>query len=358
MFDEWATRMIRFTSGDLLQSEADALVNAVNCAGVMGRGISLQFKKQFPGNFEDYKSACDRGEIVPGKMFITERNALNPPRFIVNFPTKRHWRGKSRIEDIESGLVMLREEIEARDIRSIAIPRLGSGLGGLHWPDVRRLIENALSGMTAEIIVYEPREVPDARSVARTKKPPKMTAGRAALILLMDRYLRGLLDPFVTQVELHKLMYFMQAAGEPLSLKFEKRCFGPYAENLHLVLNAIEGHFISGFAKGDDNLRKQIELVPGAAGDAEALLCEHPDTKARLERVCDLMDGFESPFGMDLLAGVHWVLHDESDTEEDQAIKRVHEWNDRSQPFTSRQIGIAFDRLVDHGLGPSQPPAA
>ena len=182
--------MIRFTSGDLLQSEADALVNAVNCAGVMGRGISLQFKKQFPGNFEEYKEACDRGEVVPGKMFITERNALNPPRFIVNFPTKRHWRGKSRIEDIESGLVMLREEIEARDIGSIAIPRLGSGLGGLYWPDVRRLIENALSGMTAEIIVYEPGEVPDARSVARTKKPSKMTTGRAALILLMDRYLR------------------------------------------------------------------------------------------------------------------------------------------------------------------------
>ena len=150
----------------------------------------------------------------------------------------------------------------------------------------------------------------------------------------------------------------MQVAGEPLSLKFEKRCFGPYAENLHLVLNAIEGHFISGFTKGGDNLRKQIELVPGAVNDAEALLREHPDTKARLESVCDLMDGFESPFGMELLAEVHWVLHDESDTEENQAIKRVHEWNDRRQRFTSRQIGIAFERLINHGLGRSRPPSA
>ena len=295
---------------------------------------------------------------MPGKMFITDRNALNPPRFIVNFPTKRHWRGKSRIEDIESGLVMLREEIEARDIRSIAIPRLGSGLGGLYWPDVRRLIENALSGMTAEIIVYEPREAPDARSVARTKKPPKMTTGRAALILLMDRYLRGLLDPFITPIELHKLMYFMQAAGEPLSLEFKKHQFGPYAENLRHVMNAIEGHFISGFTKGGDNLRKQIELVPGAVNDAEALLREHPDTKARLESVCDLMDGFESPFGMELLATVHWVIQNEGVTEENQAIKSVHEWSERKKRFTTRQIGIAFDRLVDHGLGPSQPPAA
>ena len=356
--NEWATRMIRFTSGDLLRSEADALVNAVNCVGAMGRGIALQFKKEFPKNFEEYKNACDRGEVVPGKMFITERNALNPPRYIVNFPTKRHWRGKSRIGDIESGLVMLRDEIEARDIGSIAIPPLGCGLGGLNWPDARRLIVNQLSGMTAEIIVYEPCEVPNARSVARTKKSPKMTAARAALVLMMNRYLRGLLDPFVTLVELHKLMYFMQAAGEPLRLKFKKHQFGPYAENLHLVLNAIEGHFISGCADSGDNPHKQIELVPKAVDDAEALLHEHPDTKARLECVCNLIDGFESPFGMELLATVHWVIQDEGVTEESQAIKSVHEWSERKKRFTTRQIGIAFDRLVGCGFGPSKSSAA
>ena len=356
--DEWATRMIRFTSGDLLRSEADALVNAVNCVGAMGRGIALQFKKEFPRNFEEYKQACDRGEVVPGKMFITVRTAPDPPRFIVNFPTKRHWRGKSRIEDIQFGLVMLRDEIEARHITSIAIPPLGSGLGGLDWPDVRRLIVNELSGTTAEIIVYEPGEVSDARSAARTKKPPKMTAARAALVLLMNRYLRGLLDPFVTLVELHRLMYFMQAAGEPFRLEFKKHQFGPHAENLRHAMNAIEGHFISGCADGGDNPRKQIELVPGAVDDAEALLREHPDTKARLECVCNLIDGFESPFGMELLATVHWVMQDEGVTEEIQAIKSVHEWSERKRRFTTRQIGIAFDRLVDCGFGPSKSSAA
>ena len=350
--------MIRFTSGDLLRSEADALINTVNCVGAMGRGIALQFKKEFPKNFEEYKQARDRGEVVPGKMFITERIAPDPPRFIVNFPTKRHWRGKSRIEDIQSGLAMLHDEIEARDIGSIAIPPLGSGLGGLDWPDVRRLIVNALSGMDAEIIVYEPCEVPNARSVASGKESPKLTAGRAALVMLMERYLKGLLDPFVTLVELHKLMYFMQAAGEPLRLKFKKHQFGPYAENLRHVMNAIEGHFISGCSDGGDNPHKQIKLVPGAVDDAKALLSEHPETNARFERVCNLMDGFESPFGMELLATVHWVIQDEGVTEESQAIKSVREWSERKKRFTTRQIGIAFDRLVGCGFGPSKSSAA
>lgn len=185
-----------------------------------------------------------------------------------------------------------------------------------------------------------------------------MTIARATLILLMNRYLRGLLDPFVTLIELQKLMYFMQAAGEPLRLKFKKHQFGPYAENLRHVMNAIEGHFISGYAHGGDNPHKQIELVPGAVDDAEALLRRHPDTKTRLEWVFNLIDGFESPFGMELLATVHWVIQNESVTEESQAIKSVHEWSDRKKRFTTRQIGIAFNRLVGCGFGPSKSSAA
>lgn len=150
----------------------------------------------------------------------------------------------------------------------------------------------------------------------------------------------------------------MRTAGEPLRLKFKMHQFGPYAENLRHVMNAIEGHFISGCSDGGDNPHKQIELVPGTVDDAEALLRDHPDTKTRLERVCNLMDGFESPFGMELLATVHWMLHNESVTEEGQAIKSVHEWSERKKRFTTRQIGIAFDRLVGCGFGPSKSSAA
>ncbi len=139
--------MIRFKTGDILEDQADALVNTVNCVGVMGRGIALQFKQAFPENFREYAAACRRGEMQPGRVFVYETGELVAPRYIINFPSKRHWRGKSRIEDIESGLASLATEIRSRRIRSIAIPPLGSGLGGLDWRLVRNRIERALDGL-------------------------------------------------------------------------------------------------------------------------------------------------------------------------------------------------------------------
>src|SRR5690606_12589675 len=133
-------------TGDILAADAEAIVNTVNCVGIMGRGIALQFKNAFPKNFKAYEAACARGEVQPGKMFVFETRTLTNPKFIINFPTKRHWRGKSRIEDIDSGLKALAEEIRTRGIRSIAIPPLGSGLGGLNWADVRPRICEALRG--------------------------------------------------------------------------------------------------------------------------------------------------------------------------------------------------------------------
>ena len=149
--------MIRFTTGDILAEDAEALVNTVNCVGVMGRGIALQFKKAFPANFRVYAKACRRGEVRPGRMFVFETGTLTNPRFIINFPSKRHWRGNSRIEDIEAGLKDLATVIRQRDIRSIAVPPLGAGLGGLEWSDVRPRIEAALHGFNdLQVVVFEP----------------------------------------------------------------------------------------------------------------------------------------------------------------------------------------------------------
>ncbi len=220
--------MIAYKTGNILAEDAEALVNTVNCVGVMGRGIALQFKKAFPKNYKSYAAACKRNEVQPGRMFVSETRQLMNPRYIINFPTKRHWRGKSRMEDIDAGLVALVEEIRSRNIRSIAIPPLGSGLGGLDWSEVRPRIEAALQKLSdLKVVIFEPGGAPADTRANRSTDVPRMTAGRAALVGLMHRYLGGLLDPFVTLLEVHKLMYFMQAAGEPLRLNFAKGPYGP-----------------------------------------------------------------------------------------------------------------------------------
>ncbi|RMG23820.1 MAG: Appr-1-p processing protein [Armatimonadetes bacterium] len=339
--------MIEYRTGNILECEADALVNTVNCVGVMGRGIALQFKKAFPENFEAYRQACKREEVQPGRMFVFETGRLVPPRYIINFPTKRHWRGKSRIEDIEAGLDALVAVVRQRGIRSIAIPPLGSGLGGLHWPDVKRRIAEALGHLDGvEVFVYEPRGAPEAEVMARTREVPRMTPGRAALVALMHRYLGGLLDPSVTLLEIHKLMYFAQEAGEPLRLRFNKALYGPYAANLRHVLNAIEAHMTVGYADGGDRPDKEIRLVPGAYEEAARFLApdEHRSTRARLDRVADLIEGFESPFGLELLSSAHWLLQHEAVPRE-RLVEAMHAWNERKRVFTPRQIGIAASRL-------------
>lgn len=147
--------MITFTKGDLFESQAEALVNAVNCVGVMGKGIALQFKQRFPENFRAYEEACIFREVQIGEMFVTQQTDPSLPLWIINFPTKKHWSNPSKLEWIESGLKDLRRFLIENKVQSVAIPALGAGLGGLDWPDVRRLIERELAGLETEIMVYE-----------------------------------------------------------------------------------------------------------------------------------------------------------------------------------------------------------
>lgn len=342
--------MIVYKNGDIFNEDAEAIVNTVNCVGVMGRGIALQFKKRFPENFKAYESACKKKVVIPGKMFVYKTGSLIGPKYVINFPTKRHWRGASRIEDIESGLQDLEKVIKELKITSIALPPLGSGLGGLDWNDVRTLIENKLSQiLDVNIVVFEPKGAPQAEKMAKNRNVPKMTPGRAALVELVHRYLSGLLDPFITLLEIHKLMYFLQESGEPLRLRYRENIYGPYAENLRHVLNSIEGHLLSGYADGGDIPDKELKLVPGAYEDASRLLKTCPQTKQHYDRVSDLVEGFESPFGMELLSTVHWVITKKCVTAKDQVIVKVHQWNDRKKQFTPRQIELAYNVLADKG---------
>ncbi len=345
--------MIELTQGDILKADAEALVNTVNCVGIMGRGIALQFRKAFPENFKAYEAACKAHQVQPGKMFIYDLNRLYNPRFIINFPTKRHWKGKSRIEDIKSGLADLISVIQQRQIRSVAIPPLGCGLGGLNWEEVRPLIIEAFQSVPeVAVLLFEPAGAPQAAAMVRENKVPNMTVGRAALLGLMRRYLAAVMDPTVTLLEVHKLMYFMQEAGEPLRLKYEKALYGPYAENLRHVLSHIEGHFISGYGDAEDRPDKPLELKPYASEQAETFLAEHEATQQRFARVAELIKGFETPFGMELLSTVHWVATREDATTPEDAVTKIHNWNPRKQMFEPRHIHLAWTRLRDTGWLP------
>jgi O-acetyl-ADP-ribose deacetylase (regulator of RNase III) len=342
--------MIELTQGDILKADAEALVNTVNCVGIMGRGIALQFRKAFPENFKAYEAGCKSNQVKPGKMFIYDLNRLYNPRFIINFPTKRHWKAKSRMEDIKSGLVDLIYVVEQQQILSIAIPPLGCGLGGLNWSEVRSLIIEAFQSLPeVTVLLFEPTGAPQATAMVKEKKVPDMTVGRAALLGLMRRYLAAVMDPAITLLEVHKLMYFMQEAGEPLRLNYQKAPYGPYAENLRHVLSHIEGHFISGYGDGEDKPDKPLELKPYASEQAEAFLKQYEATQGRFYRVANLIKGFETSFGMELLSTVHWVVtHEEAQTVS-EAVTKVHAWNKRKQMFESRHINLAWERLDKAG---------
>ena len=340
--------MIIFKQGDIFDCDVEAIVNTVNCVGAMGRGIALQFKKKYPENAKFYETSCKHKMVMPGKMLVYEQHGLLNPKFIINFPTKRHWRGESRLDDISNGLDDLLEVIKRHNIASIALPPLGCGLGGLNWNDVKLLMEKAFFQLTnVHVFLFEPTGTPSAKDMVRNRKIPKMTPGRAALVGLMQIYLQGLMDPFITLLEIHKLMYFLQEIGEPLRLRYAKAPYGPYAENLLHVLNDIEGHMISGYADGGNNPAKQIELVPGAIEDAAVYLEGQVETSNRIKKVSQLIEGFETSYGMELLATVHWVMTREKAETMEDIIENVYRWGQQKQIFSKRQIEIAAKHLTD-----------
>ena len=345
--------MIDLATGNLLDADVEALVNSVNTVGVMGKGVALQFRQAYPANYAAYVQACKRQEVQTGQMFVVPAGTLTNPRYIVNFPTKRHWRQRSRLSDIKLGLIDLVGVIKNLGIKSIALPPLGCGNGGLEWEEVRPAIEEALQHLPQDIkvLLYQPLGAPDPVTMPIATTRPRMTPGRAGLLGVLGNYVvpgyrLGLL-------EIHKLAYFLQAAGEPLDLKFAKNQYGPYAENLNHVLQRMEGHFIRGYGDRTANLGAQINLDHSAVIQARGFLNDKPATLERFERVRDLIEGYETPYGLELLATVHWVAARENilaSSDPDQAVEGVHRWNKRKRDlFPAAHIRLAWDRLNSQG---------
>ena len=346
--------MIEYVTGNILHEQTDAIVNTVNTVGVMGKGLALQFKKAFPHNYTVYKKACDQKALVTGSVLPVSMESLNPPYFIINFPTKAHWKGSSKMEYIESGLDSLVSEAKRLNLTSVSVPALGSGLGGLNWNDVDKLIKQKLS-VAPEIKwrIFAPQAAPAAETMPNKTARPNMTAGRAAVVSLIDRYINKGLAYDLSLLEIQKLVYFLTAAGEPLNkVTFSKHHYGPYADVLRHVLSKMEGHFISGYADGQNKPDISIQLLPNANVEADEFLKNHQDTLKRFNDVSDLVEGFESPYGMELLSTVHWVATQdipEQNSDPDAIVERVHAWSERKAAMKPHQIKVAWQILNDRG---------
>lgn len=305
--------MIRFTSGNLLEANAEALVNTVNTVGIMGKGIALMFKDAFPDNFREYEAACKNGSMQVGRVLLTERNDLMGPRWIINFPTKKHWRNPSQIEWIEDGLSDLKTVLRTHGIHSIALPPLGSGNGGLDWEDVKPLIVSKLGDLSdVDVLVYEPTA--KYQNVAKRAGVEKLTPARALVAELVRRY--AVLGFECTLLEIQKLAYLLERSlgrrnlADVLDLRFDAHRFGPFAHRLTHLLNALDGSYLHSDKRIADAGPLDLIRFADSKKDRVAayLKSEGKEYLPALESTADLIDGFETPLGMELLSTVDWLV--------------------------------------------------
>lgn len=351
--------MIRFTQGNLFDANVDAIVNTVNTVGVMGKGIALMFKEKFPENYKAYTAACKRGEVEVGRMFVTPSPELSGPRWIINFPTKKHWRHPSKLEWVIQGLDDLRAVIAAKAIRSIAIPPLGAGNGGLDWSHVRPHIESALGDLAdVDVVVYEPTA--KYQNVAKGKGVEKLTPARAIIAEMIRRY--ELLGLDCSILEVQKLAWVLTRVlhrcgiADPLKLSFAPNRYGPAAPELTHLLNALDGSFLHSDkrvvdASPFDAIRFDYEWSPKLS--AYFATSDGAPFVEAVNVADKLIDGFQSPLGMEALATVDWLLVREKAERSVSGVKdALTRWSggegagDRKlRLFSDKLLVAAIDRL-------------
>ncbi len=342
--------MITETQGNLLRDDAQALVNTVNTVGVMGKGIALQFKRAFPDVFETYASACREGKVKPGEVLPV---ALPEGRWVLNFPTKRHWRNPSRLEDIQAGLDDLVRVVAELHIRSIAIPPLGCGNGGLPWSEVRALIIEKLRGIDVDVRLYGPG-TPAPEDMPTATAAPELNQNRARFLAAAARYIASAWDAGITEapkaslLEFQKIAYLLQGAGLPLGLRFEAGHYGPFSNGLNQAIAAFEGHQLLGFGDGTGGARADIGLQPGAAEEAEAAVNGDGEFERAWAQLSHAFIGYEYPEGMELLASVHFLAtRGEGPTRgPDDVARDLAAWSTRKKRlFPAVDASAAWSRL-------------
>lgn len=343
--------MIEYTTGNLMASQDAVLVNTVNTVGVMGKGIALQFKDEFPHNFEVYADACRKGELYPGKLLLVKDCS---PRYgektIINFPTKVHWRNPSRYEYIEKGLVALRKYLEDEKVESISIPPLGCGNGGLDWSRVKPMITSALEGLEINIHVYEPSTLVDKvlKATAQPIGNVELTPARAMMLYALFFY-ESLGEPSNLFVA-NKLAYFMQRLGEPAfgKLKFTAAHFGPYCQMVGKDLHELNGKYLLGLEQMNLRAFDTFELKYDTLTDVKRYVDTQlsADSRNRLEQLVNLISGFQSTLSLEVLATVDYVRKETPGISLEDTVQKVWEWSARKKElFKERYIKIAYDHL-------------
>jgi len=339
-----------FKFGDMFSEPVDALVNTVNCVGVMGKGVALEFKQRWPDNFKMYKAACEAKTLTPGRILTYENRFLfgaDGPRFLINFPTKSHWRSPSKLSYIEDGLDALVDEIRRFDIKSIALPPLGCGNGGLDWADVKPMIAEKLSTLDGvKVVVFAPRENMDDPEFSAVVDFP-MTRVRATLLKTLSE-LEIRFEGAFDRLSLQKIVYFLQVLGVNFNLSFQRNLYGPYSEPLKRAFGALERHgMISGFFNGD----KRAHVTPAGCASADDFLLSHNvNIDPTVQKLSRLIEGYEGPYGMELLSSIHWLVANEKHHPVERVIVALRDWSEHKNSFDEVSIRVAYERLRVDGL--------
>lgn len=342
---------IEFVTGDLFHAKTQAIVNTVNCVGVMGKGVALEFKKRWPENFKTYKNKCDQDEIQIGKMFVFDNNGSlfensSDFEYLINFPTKKHWRSKSKIEYIIEGLEDFVLEVKRLNIKSVAIPPLGCGNGGLQWGQVMPLIVDKVSELpNVQWVIYQPKEKisePEHENI-----PQEMTIPRAAMVKVLGDF-ASYFGGSYTRLSIQKLVYFMQALEVNFNLEFSKENYGPYSKELHFALKTMEKqHYLAGYEANEE-----ITVKSAAYAAADQYL--EKNTKyliSTFTKLSHLVEGFESPFGMELLSSVHYLYSTDNCKTIGELTTGIRNWNlEKCEKFDREKISAAAARLNEDGL--------
>lgn len=322
---------IKYVNGNMFDSKAEALVNTVNCEGYMGKGIAYQFKQRFPENDKKYEEKCRMGELRPGTILcVNEGN-----RIIVNFPTKDKWREPSRIEYISDGLKSLKKEIDEHHIKSIAIPPLGCGNGGLLWDDVKKLIVGELQDADVDVYLYEPQ------GNGKIVKEQTMTA--SDLLLL---YIRQKLEN-ATSLRFQKTLFFVNYyLGKPV-FSFSRGKYGPYSKQVyHEAVRIGEYQKTKGFETADKTFDAIYHVICSKKIDAE-----YSKFKEAADKALELLNRTTDDTILEGIATVFYLISVEKHNGHDEIINEFKNWSeDKAQRFKPQMIDQCIDMLDKNGF--------